>query len=77
MVSAMKFAPGLLIAGPVANTANFAPGSGVTAQCGKYESQTRMAPRNAPIICAAIYPGTSAQGKLPIAASPIVTAGLR
>jgi hypothetical protein len=77
MISATTLATVLEMAGPVANTASFAFASGVAAQCGRYTSQTRTAPTSPPASCAAMYPGTSLQRKLPIAASPIVTAGLR
>ena len=77
IISVMKLATGLRTAGPVQNTASFEAGSSVSRQCGRYISHTSTAPTNAPIICAATYPGTFAHGKLPIVASAMVTAGLR
>src|SRR6266571_1132920 len=36
-----------------------------------------VAPRNAPSICAAMWPGTEAHANLPMEARPIVTAGFK
>src|SRR5437764_12966067 len=41
------------MAGAVQKTPSLAPGSGVSFQCGRYTSQTRIAPTNAPRNCAA------------------------
>ena len=42
--SVMRFAPVFRTAGAVQNTASFAAGSSVSAQCGRYASQTSTAP---------------------------------
>ena len=52
MTSAMRFAPDLRIAGAVENTASFASGSGVAAQCGKYVNHTKTPPIKPPAIWA-------------------------
>lgn len=65
------------MAGPVAKTPNFTPGSLVACQWGKKCKYVMVAPMIAPIICARIYSGTSPHGKSPLNASPNVTAGFK
>ena len=73
----MTFAPYWRMAGVVENTASFVVGSSVSFQCGRYVSHTITPPRNPPAIWATMYIGTFAHGKAPMAASAMLTAGLR
>src|SRR5215469_18476340 len=52
MVSHNRFAGKFRMAGRVQNMDSFASGSGVSFQWGRYTSQTRIAPTNAPRTCA-------------------------
>src|SRR5215469_14348364 len=52
IASHRRFAGRFRIAGRVQKMSSFATGSGVSCQCGRYTSQTRVAPTNAPRICA-------------------------
>src|SRR2546423_2655369 len=53
ITSQSRFAGKFRMAGAVQKTPSLAPGSGVSFQCGRYTSQTRIAPTNAPRNCAA------------------------
>ena len=77
MISLNRFNPVFAIEGPVQNTPNFVPWSLVTSNCPANKTYTRTAPTNAPANWAITYPGTIDQEKLPIAASAIVSAGLK
>src|ERR1700736_5716266 len=81
MISLSKFAGKFRIAGVLQNTASFAALSGVSLQCGRYTSQTRVAPTNAPKNCAAQngptvdqFPDNNADAK--VTAGLICAAGL-
>ena len=57
--------------------ASLRPGSSVSFQWSRYETQTRTAPMNAPTNSPAIYAGTSLPSIVPATQNPIVTAGFR
>src|SRR3569833_361622 len=65
------------MAGPVQKQARIASGVLVFLKWSKYITQTKIAPTNAPNICAAIKLGTLAQANFPAMASPMVTAGFK
>ncbi len=79
MISVIRFATVLRIAGPVQKTASFRPGSSVSLQCARYARYTMTAPIIAPMNSRAIVPRTwvvDQAFKKPPAHNPIVTAGL-
>src|ERR1700678_4476908 len=55
IISLSKLAPVLRIAGAVQKQARFRLTSGVSFQCGRNCSQTKIAPTKAPSICAGMY----------------------
>src|SRR5215468_6362074 len=76
MISLTKFANIFRIAGAVQNTPSFALTSGVSFQCGKYCTQTSVAPTIAPRNCALKY-GRNFPYFPARTANPSVTAGFR